>query len=102
LDVGDVVAAALVIPIDGSVSGRVFRSGLASLCADVALDADFRAVPGTRTRSSLTIPVGPPDAVRAVINLEATWISAFSIRDYERMTELAASALVSFPGGSQG
>jgi hypothetical protein len=92
LDFGEVVAAALVIPIDGSVSGRVYRSGLASLCADVALDADFLSVPGTRTRSSLTIPVGPPGAVRAVINLEATWISAFSIRDYERMTERAAAA----------
>jgi len=99
-DTGEVVVGEWLIPLDGSVCGRVYRTGLAALCADVTMDPDYRAFPGSRTRSSLTVPVGPPDAVVAVINLEAPWISAFSIRDYERMTERAAEALTTFPGGA--
>ena len=101
-DTGEVVAGDWLVPLDGSVCGRVYRTGQAALCADVALDPDYRPFPGGRTRSSLTVAVGPPDDVRAVINLEAPWVSAFSIRDYERMTAHAATALASFPGGSRG
>ena len=61
------------------------------------MDPDYRPFPGGGTRSSLTVPVGPPDGVVAVINLEAPWISAFSIRDYERMTAHAAAAFATFP-----
>ena len=32
-----------------------------------------------------------------MINLEAPWISAFSIRDYERMTDHAAAAFAIYP-----
>ena len=96
-DTGEVVAEAWLIPLEGSVCGRVYRTGLAALCADVSMDPDYRAFPGGRTRSSLTVPVGPPDRVLAVINLEAPWVGAFSIRDYERMTELAAGAYSAFP-----
>jgi putative methionine-R-sulfoxide reductase with GAF domain len=85
------------VPLDGSICGRVYRTGLAALCADVAMDDDYRAFPGGRTRSSLTVPVGPPSRVVAVVNLEAPWVGAFSIRDYERMTERAAIAFVTFP-----
>jgi hypothetical protein len=99
-DTGAVVAGEWLVPVTGSVCGRVYRTGLAALCADVGLDPDYRSFPGGRTRSSLTIPVGPPDGVVAVINLEAPWISAFSIRDYERMTERAAAAYTSFPRAS--
>jgi hypothetical protein len=35
-----------------------------------------------------------------VINLEAPWVSGFSIRDYERMTERAAGAYATFPEGA--
>ena len=87
-----------IVPFEGSVCGRVYRTGLAALCADVTMDPDYRSFPGGRTRSSLTVPVGPPDAVVAVINLEAPWVAAFSIRDYERMTERAAAAYATFPG----
>ena len=87
-----------IVPFEGSVCGRVYRTGLAALCADVTMDPDYRSFPGGRTRSSLTVPVGPPDAVVAVINLEAPWVAAFSIRDYERMTERAAAAYAPVPG----
>jgi hypothetical protein len=96
-DTGAVVTGAWLIPLDGSVCGRVYRTGLAALCADVGMDPDYRPFPGSRTRSSLTVPVGPPDGVVAVINLEAPWISAFSIRDYERVTAHAAVAFDTFP-----
>lgn len=96
-DTGEVVVGKWVIPLDGSVCGRVYRTGLAALSADVAMDPDYRAFPGGRTRSSLTIPVGPPDRVVAVINMEAPWVGAFAIRDYERMTAYAADAFASFP-----
>jgi hypothetical protein len=96
-DTGAVVVGDWIIPLDGSVCGRVYRTGLAALSADVGMDPDYRSFPGGRTRSSLTVPVGPPDGVVAVINLEAPWVGAFSIRDYERMSARAAEAFASFP-----
>ena len=96
-DSGEVVVGDWIVPLQGSVTGRVYRTGLAALCADVAMDPDYRSFPGGRTRSFLTIPVGPPDDVIAVINLEAPWVGAFAIRDYERMTERAADAYATFP-----
>jgi hypothetical protein len=96
-DTGAVIVGDWIVPLEGSVCGRVYRTGLAALCADVAMDPDYRSFPGGRTRSSLTVPVGPPDGVVAVINLEAPWVGAFSIRDYERMSERAAEAYASFP-----
>jgi hypothetical protein len=96
-DTGEVIVGESILPLQGSVCGRVYRTGLAALCADVSMDPDYRSFPGGRTRSSLTVPVGPPDGVVAVINLEAPWVGAFSIRDYERMTERAAAAHTSFP-----
>lgn len=99
-DTGAVVAGMFTVPLDGSVCGRVFRAGAAALCADVSLDPDFRAFPGSRTRSSLTVPLIRDEAVVGVINVEAPWISAFSIADYERLTKLAASAVTTMPGAT--
>jgi GAF domain len=96
-DTGEVIVGDWIAPLKGSVCGRVYRTGLAALCADVSLDPDYRSFPGGRSRSSLTVPVGPPEGVVAVINLEAPWVGAFSIRDYERITERAATAYTSFP-----
>jgi hypothetical protein len=96
-DTGEVVVGDWIVPLEGSITGRVYRTGLAALCADVAMDPDFRSWPGSRTRSSLTVPVGPPDAVLAVINVEAPWVAAFTIRDYERLTERAAAAADAWP-----
>lgn len=96
-DTGAVVVGEWIVPLEGSICGRVYRDGLAALCADVTMDPDYRSFPGSRTRSFLTVPVGPPDGVVAVINLEAPWVGAFSIRDYERMTAVAATALASYP-----
>lgn len=97
-DLGDVVVGEWVVPLEASVTGRVFRTGAAALCADVTLDPDYRSFPGGRTRSFLTVPVGPPDEVVAVINIEAPWASAFSVCDYETVSERAQRAAATFPG----
>jgi putative methionine-R-sulfoxide reductase with GAF domain len=97
-DTGEVVVGDWTVPLDGSVCGRVYGTGLAALSADVTLDPDYRSFPGGRTRSSLTVPIGPPDGVVAVLNLEAPWVGAFTIRDYERTTERATAAYAEFPG----
>jgi hypothetical protein len=94
---GAVVVGDWVVPFDASICGRVFRTGHAALCADVAMDPDFRSWPGSRTRSSLTVPVGRLGAVLAVVNVEAPWVSAFSIRDYERLRDRAADAGEAWP-----
>jgi putative methionine-R-sulfoxide reductase with GAF domain len=96
-DLGVVVVGEWVVPSEGSVIGRVFRTGSAALCADVSLDPDYRPFPGSRSRSCLTVPVGPPGVVVAVINIEAPWMSAFSIRDYENVTERARTAAETYP-----
>jgi putative methionine-R-sulfoxide reductase with GAF domain len=96
-DTGAVVVGIWTVPLEGSVCGRVYRTRAAALCADVSLDPDYRSFPGGRTRSSLTVPFGSDDAVVGVINVEAPWMSAFSIADYERLTKLAASAASSMP-----
>jgi len=97
-DLGDVIVGEWVVPLDGSVTGRVFRTGAAALCADITLDPDYRSFPGGRTRSFLTVPVGSPDEVVGVINIESPWASAFSVRDYENVTARARRAAASFPG----
>ncbi|GAC1675322.1 MAG: hypothetical protein NVS9B8_17550 [Candidatus Limnocylindrales bacterium] len=96
-DTGEVVVGRWIVPLDGSICGHVFRTGRATLCADVAMDPDYRSFPGGHTRSSLTVPIGPPDDVVGVINVEAPWVAAFSIRDYERLTARAAAAFESYP-----
>ena len=99
-DTGAVVTGIFSVPLDGTVCGRVFRTGAAALCPDVSLDPDYRAFPGVRTRSSLTVPLIRDEAVVGAINVEAPWIAAFSIADYERLTKLAASAVTTMPSAT--
>jgi hypothetical protein len=101
-DLGAVVVGEWLVPLEGSVCGRVYRTGLAALCADVAMDPDYRSFPGGRMRSALTVPIGPPGDVVGVINVEAPWIGAFSIRDYEGMTARAATAFATYPEAPAG
>ena len=100
-DTGAVRVGDWIVPYDSSICGRVYRTGHAALCADVAMDPDFRSWPGSRTRSSLTVPIGRPGAVLAVVNVEAPWVSAFSIRDYERLRDRAVDAFETWPLGAR-
>ena len=97
-DTGVVRIRDWIVPFESSICGRVYRTGLAALCSDVAMDPDFRSFPGGRTRSSLTVPVGQPHGVVAVINVEAPWVGAFSIRDHDHVTAAASAAAGTFPG----
>ena len=96
-DTGEVVVGEWIVPFAGSVCGRVYRTGAAALCADVALDPDYRGFPGGHSRSSLTVPVGKLGAVVAVVNIEAPWVGAFSVRDHDHVSAAAAAAVESFP-----
>jgi GAF domain len=96
-DTGEVVVGEWIVPFAGSVCGRVYRTGAAALCADVALDPDYRGFPGGHNRSSLTVPVGKLGAVVAVVNIEAPWVGAFSVRDHDHVSAAAAAAMESFP-----
>jgi hypothetical protein len=96
-DTGAVRVGEWLVPYEESVCGRVFRTAVASLCSDVTFDADYRAFPGGRARSSLTVPIGPPGAVIGVINVEAPWVGAFSIRDHDRLIDRAAESVESYP-----
>lgn len=101
-ETGAVIVGDWTVPLEGSVCGRVYRTGLAALCADVAMDPDHRSFPGSRARSSLTVPIGPPESVVAVIDLEAPWVGAFSIRDFERLTEEATAAFDTYTARRMG
>jgi putative methionine-R-sulfoxide reductase with GAF domain len=96
-DTGEVIVGEWTIPVRGSVTGRVYRTGASALCADVSLDPEYRTFPGGRSRSSLTIPVAEDGVVLAVINVEAPWIGAFSIRDHDALSAAATVAASSFP-----
>jgi hypothetical protein len=96
-DTGEVQVGEWLVPYEDSVCGRVFRTGVASLCSDVTFDADYRSFPGGRARSSLTVPIGSPGAVVAVINVEAPWVAAFTIRDHDRLIARATDALDTYP-----
>jgi GAF domain len=96
-DTGEVVVGEWIVPFSASVCGRVYRTGAAALCADVALDPDYRPFPGGKSRSSLTVPVGKLGAVVAVVNVEAPWVGAFSVRDHDHVSAAASAAVESFP-----
>jgi GAF domain-containing protein len=96
-DTGEVVVGEWIVPFSASVCGRVYRTGAAALCADVALDPDYRPFPGGHSRSSLTVPVGKLGAVVAIVNIEAPWVGAFSVRDHDQVSAVAAAAVESFP-----
>jgi GAF domain-containing protein len=94
---GEVAVGRWLVPLEGSVCGRVFRTGEAALCADVGLDPDYRRFPGGASRSSLTVPLRDEGGAVGVITVEAPWISAFSIADYERLTNIATRAAAGMP-----
>jgi GAF domain-containing protein len=96
-DTGEVTVLEWLVPLEGSVCGRVFRTGEAALCADVRLDPDHLSFPGVETRSSLTVPLRAAGATVGVVTVQAPWLSGFSIADYERLTDLASAAMARMP-----
>lgn len=82
-----------LVPLEGSVCGRVFRTGRPALVADVALDPDFRDYPGGGSRSELAVPIpGPHGEPIGVLNVESPRLNAFTVADLERLTAAARRA----------
>lgn len=94
---GEVRVGEWLVPLEGSICGRVFRTGEAALSADFTLDPDERSFPGSSTRSSLTVPIRAAEGIVGVVTVEAPWIAAFSIADYDRLTATVSSAAAGFP-----
>jgi GAF domain-containing protein len=88
------------IPLD-AVCGRVFRSGVPALIADVSMDPDYLPFLGTLMRSELAIPIRHADVVVGVVNLESPLVSAFDIADLDEILARIEEAVASYPAGWQ-
>jgi putative methionine-R-sulfoxide reductase with GAF domain len=88
------------IPLDGSICGRVFRTGVAALVADVRMDADYGPFLGTPMRSELAVPIRVGDRIVGVVNLESPLISAFDIVDLDDIQARIGEVAAGFPKGS--
>lgn len=89
-------------PVEGSVCGRVFRSGKPALIADVATDAEYRPFPGGTCRSELAVPIAAAGRVVGVVNLESPHIGGFTIADLGRVELIAGLAGVAFAAARLG
>lgn len=88
----------VVVPVDGSVVGRVFRTGSASLVEDTRHDPDYRDFPGGSNRSELAVPILVGGELVGVVNLESPRVGTFGIADLDRVVGLLAEAAPRFPG----
>jgi GAF domain-containing protein len=96
-DSGDVLPGRFTIPLEGSICGRVARTGDPVFLADITLDPEYLTYPGSRARSELAVPVFVDGVVVAVVNVESPQPAAYGIADLERLTAVAATAAASFP-----
>lgn len=81
---GDVPA---LVPVERSLVGRVARSGVAMLAADLAAERDYAPV-GARVRQEACVPIFVEGRVAGVINVE-TAESVLGRSDVELLTTLA-------------
>jgi GAF domain-containing protein len=102
LDPGVIVSGETHIPLEGSICGRVFRTGVPALVSDVRMDPDYGPFLGTPMRSELAVPIRIGDRIVGVVNLESPLISAFDIVDLHDVVARIAEAAAGFPTGSGG
>lgn len=91
-DSGAVRVGEWIVPLQGSVCGRVFRDGRPALVADTLNSADYRTYPGARARSELAVPIVAAGETVGVLNLESPRPRTFGIADLERCIEHARRA----------
>jgi GAF domain-containing protein len=104
-DLALLVPGEWVVPLTGSICGRVYRTGIPALASDVALDPDYLSFSGGRTKSELTVPIVIAGETVGVVNIEAPFVSAFGIADLELVRRRIGEAAPSFPvvvGGAAG
>ncbi len=81
------------IQVEGSIVGRVAKTGRAARVADVEEDPDYLQVL-SQTRSELAVPIRYGRDVVGVINLESPEVAAFDEDDVEFVEALAVQAAV--------
>jgi GAF domain-containing protein len=96
MDSGEVVPGAWLLPLHGSVCGRVFRTSQPALVVDTSLDPDYRDYPGGPMRSELAVPIVAGSTVVGVLNFESPWPATFGIDDLDRVSDWAARAGAEF------
>jgi GAF domain-containing protein/FixJ family two-component response regulator len=80
---------AVDIPLDGSVSGRVYRTGKSAVISDARQSPDyFEAAP--EVQSELSVPVKVAGRVIAVLGAESPQIDAFDQEDLRLFQAVAA------------
>ena len=80
---------------EGSVLGRVTRSGQPEIVTDNLYDPDYVAIAPAAYRSTLAAPLIRDDQVIGVLNLESTRPNFFTAEQMEFLTSLAAQAVIS-------
>jgi GAF domain-containing protein len=97
VDLGLLVPGEWIVPLAGSICGRVFRTGIPALCSDIAIDPDYLSFSGGQTKSELTVPIVVGGRPIGVVNIEAPWLSAFGIADLELVRRHIKVATDRFP-----
>lgn len=98
-DTGAVIVGEWLVPLNGSVCGRVFRTSSPVLIADVRLDPDYRDFPGGTSRSEVAVPILAGGRPIGVINVESSRANAYGIADIDRLLEAADLAGRTCPAG---
>jgi hypothetical protein len=98
VDLAVFIPGETAIPLD-SICGRVFRTGVPTLLADVGMDPDYHPFLGALMRSELAIPIRIDDLIVGVVNLESPLFSAFDVSDMNDVLDCIAEAADDYPTG---
>jgi len=101
-DSGAVLVGEWVVPLHGSVCGRVYREGRPALVADTSGDPEYRTYPGALARSELAVPIVAEGETVGVLNLESPRPATFRIVDLERSLDHARRAGEAFAAANLG
>ncbi|MGC8945797.1 MAG: GAF domain-containing protein [Anaerolineae bacterium] len=89
----DIPVEEVRLPLDGSVSGRVFQSGRAMLIQDVR-EVPFYYPGHPEVRSELCVPLRVGEEVIGVLNIESRRVSAFREEDLAFFTAIAGELAI--------
>jgi GAF domain-containing protein len=96
-DRGLAIVGETYLPLEASICGRVFRTGMPALLADVRMDPEYHPFLGAIMRSELAVPIRDRERIIGVVNLESPSFSAFDIDDLADVVARIGEALETFP-----
>lgn len=99
-DTGTVKVGEWLVPLHGSICGRVFRTGSPVLVPDIRHDPDYRSFPGGTSRSEVAVPIRSGGRTIGVINVESSRANAYGIVDIDHLVEAADLAGRTCPAGA--